>query len=227
MNNIKFSKKLRSKMQIPGKIPYSYGNRSLLQIGENPLEWYTSYMFTMHSIIRSSVPLMRSAYNESLRYDDHISQDLSKYYAKHVIEEMNHDKWIIEDLNLIGVNSKIFNSIMPSVKVAELVGSQYYWIYHWHPLCLLGYIAVLEGHPPTKEYIDNLEHATDFPRDAFRTISKHSVLDLDHKQDLDDLLDALPLTNDQQEWISLNAFHTLSKLEDIFLEPHKILKTTE
>jgi hypothetical protein len=35
-------------------------------------------------------------------------------------------------------------SIRPSANVAALVGAQYYWILHHHPVALLGYMATLE-----------------------------------------------------------------------------------
>ena len=32
---------------------------------------------------------------------------------------------------------------------AALVGAQYYWIRHVHPVALLGYVMLLEGYPPS------------------------------------------------------------------------------
>ncbi len=77
--------------------------------------------------------------------------ELGEYYKKHIQEEMNHDEWILNDLQSIGVPHEESLSRKPLQSVAELVGSQYYWIYHWHPVCLLGYISFLEGDPPTRE----------------------------------------------------------------------------
>ena len=64
----------------------------------------------------------------------------------------------------------------PSPTVAALVGSQYYWIFHFHPVALLGYIAVLEGYPPSMAMIDQLEAGTGYPREAFRTMIAHAEL---------------------------------------------------
>ena len=36
----------------------------------------------------------------------------------------------------------------PAPAVAALVGAQYYWVLHHHPVALLGYIGLLEGYPP-------------------------------------------------------------------------------
>ena len=53
---------------------------------------------------------------------------------------------------------------MPSPTVAALVGSQYYWIFHYHPVALLGFVALfVEGHPPTPQLIEVLNERTGFP----------------------------------------------------------------
>ena len=37
-----------------------------------------------------------------------------------------------------------------------VVGAQYYWILHYHPVALLGWIGLLEGYPPAPEMLDEL-----------------------------------------------------------------------
>jgi hypothetical protein len=53
------------------------------------------------------------------------------------------------------------------------------WIYHWHPVLLLGYIAILEGYPFHVEQMERIQRKTKFPDSAFRTMYMHSNLDLD------------------------------------------------
>jgi hypothetical protein len=57
------------------------------------------------------------------------------------------------------------------------VGSQYYGFITGHPICLLGYSALLEGKPPTMNLIDKMQKLTEYPNTAFRTMVKHSNLD--------------------------------------------------
>ena len=38
---------------------------------------------------------------------------------------------------------------IPSSQVATLVGAQYYWLRHYHPISLLGHMMVMEGCPST------------------------------------------------------------------------------
>ena len=72
--------------------------------------------------------------------------------------------------------------------MASLVGSQYYWIFHTHPVALLGYIAVLEGNPAPIEFLNEVVERTGLPRAAFGSMFKHAALDLQHRNDLDEVL---------------------------------------
>jgi heme oxygenase-like protein len=98
---------------------------------------------------------------------------------------------------------------MPSPAVASLVGAQYYWVLHHHPVAFLGYVGVMEGYPPTEELVELLVERTGFPRGAFRTFSEHGELDPGHRDHLDRTLDALPLTERLEDVIDTSAVTTV------------------
>ncbi|MFP3408898.1 hypothetical protein SB757_30240, partial [Pseudomonas sp. SIMBA_065] len=54
--------------------------------------------------------------------------------------------------------------------------------------------------------------------DAFQTLRKHALLDPHHRDDLNELLDRLPLTRDQQSLIGVSALHTVSAAADALNE---------
>jgi hypothetical protein len=93
--------------------------------------------------------------------------------------------------------------------VATLVGAQYYWIAHFHPVAILGYIAVLEGTPPIEAEIRAIAERTSLPLDAFSTLVRHARLDPHHRDDLNQALDGLPLTPQHTALIGVSAFHTV------------------
>jgi hypothetical protein len=97
---------------------------------------------------------------------------------------------------------------MPAPTVAALVGGQYYWILHHRPVAFLGYVALMEGYPPTPELIELLVERTGFPREAFRTYSEHAELDPGHRDHLDRTLDELPLTPSDEHVIAVSAIAT-------------------
>lgn len=183
---------------------------------EESRSWFRNYLIVMHSIIRASVPLMNAALHRCRETEgDKLLSMLGKYYQKHMIEEMHHDEWALDDLESIGFTHQQSFSQKPSQSVAELVGSQYYWIYHWHPVCLLGYISFLEGAPPEQDQVEKVMDVTGYPETAFRTLSKHSTLDPNHRDDLNLLIDELPLSSDHEKWITSNALYTASKFSKI------------
>jgi hypothetical protein len=169
------------------------------------------YLYTTHCMIRASVPLMRAALERSavLADADAVAAAIAPYFTKHIREELHHDDWLLEDLAVLGYDPAELLKQPPSASVAAMVGSQYYWIHHYHPVALFGYIAVMEGYPPTEEQVDDLVARTGFPRSAFRTMLRHAKLDPGHRDDLDRMLDTLPLTPEQVSVVGMSALQTV------------------
>jgi hypothetical protein len=182
--------------------------------------FYGDFLSMQHRIIRASVPLMQEALRQCLviqETDERMSL-LAEYFRLHIQEEQGHDEWLLQDLESIGYDRKSLLAGMPSGTIASLVGSQYYWIRHHHPLALLGYIGVLEGAPPTDAYIHKLQRATGFPPVAFRTLAKHGELDPGHKEELGHLLDTLCLDEQELDMVIISAAHTVVNLVNVHEE---------
>jgi hypothetical protein len=189
---------------------------------EHPLvaDVYPEFLFTSHCIIRASVPLMEAAREraEALGEGDVVSAALAGYLEEHITEEMDHDEWLLDDLEVVGSDRAIVLARPPSPSVAALVGAQYYWTFHYHPVALLGYIAVLEGYPPSLRLIEDLRSRTGYDARAFRTLRIHAELDPGHREELDELLDILPLTREQSTIMGLSAIHTVGALTRAYEE---------
>jgi hypothetical protein len=171
---------------------------------------FPDYLYRIHSIIRASVPVMEAARDRAhtLATTDPACAALYEYLAHHVPEERHHDEWLLDDIGVLGVSPDVIWARRPSRIVAELVGAQYYWIQHHHPVAVLGYIAVLEGTPPQETHIRGIMRKTGLPQKAFRTFIKHARLDPHHRDDLNDMLDAIPLTAAQESLVIDNAIET-------------------
>ena len=124
------------------------------------------------------------------------------------LKELGHDETLLEDLDLLGVARGDVLGRLPSPAVAALVGTQYYWIFHYHPVAFLGFVAVMEGYPPTPELIETLIERTGLPREAFRTYVEHGDLDPGHRDRLDRTLDSLPLTAEHEIALGVSAIAT-------------------
>jgi hypothetical protein len=149
---------------------------------------------------------------------DPVAGAVASYLAHHIREERHHDEWLLDDLAVLGVSRATVAARIPPPLVAAAVGAQYYYVHHHHPVALLGYIAVLEGHPPTVEGLEAMVARTGLPRAAFRTLFKHAHLDVHHRDDLNDLLDALPLTPEVASTITVSAFGTVQMLSSSLLD---------
>ena len=197
--------RLRQKLDMV-LAPLAEASRDLV---EHPRirELYPEALFMSHTIIRASVPLMEAARDRAVEMsaEDPVAAPLAAYLEEHIPEELHHDEWLLDDLAEIGVAREDVLTRVPSPTVAELVGAQYYWIYHYHPVAILGYISLLEGYPPSPEMIDTMREGTGYPDEAFRTLRLHGELDPGHRQELDDTLDRVHLTKEQSTVVGLSA----------------------
>lgn len=181
---------------------------------------YREYLVTAHAVVRASVPLMETALARagSLASDDPGSGRLASYLAEHIVEETDHDEWILQDLDVLGVDRGSVLARPPSPAVAALVGAQYYWIQHFHPAALLGYMAVLEGSPPSPAVVEQLIERTGFDRRAFRALREHSVVDERHGDEVFALVDAIAPTPPLSTVLGLSGLHTVGAMAAVMDE---------
>jgi pyrroloquinoline quinone (PQQ) biosynthesis protein C len=172
-------------------------------------ELWPEYLVTQHQIIRATVPLtVLAAERARTLAGDPVAGDLASYLDEHVDEERGHDDDLLADLDALGVEHEAVLARMPSPAVASLVGCQYYWICHHHPIAFLGYVALMEGYPPTPDLVQTLGERTALPAEAFRTFAEHGELDPGHRDHLDRVLDSLPLTREHETVMAISAAAT-------------------
>jgi len=151
--------------------------------------------------------------------DDPISPILGPYLVQHIQEEMDHDIWTLDDLESVGIDRVTVLAAPPPSIVAALVGAQYYWILHSHPIAILGYMLMLESNAPSVSLVDELFQKTGLPEELFRTHRIHATLDPGHQADLYRLLDQLPMTEAQYRLLGYSIAHTGLLLADCHAQP--------
>jgi hypothetical protein len=179
---------------------------------------YPEYLRTMHGVICASVPLMKLAARRCADRHPHaaVAAPLQRYLERHIDEERDHDAWLLADLSALGAAADRPIKEPPPAAVARLVGPQYYWIEHGHPLALLGYIVVLESNAPALQLADWIASTAHIPAAALRTVREHAELDEKHADAVYDLLDALPLTESDVTTIATSGLATAEALMDVF-----------
>jgi hypothetical protein len=168
------------------------------------------YLVRTHSIIRTTVPLMELAIDraQAMARTDPVAEGVAEYLIRHLEEERHHDDWLVEDLELMGLERDAIHAVIPTPTIASLAGSQYYWVLHVHPVAFLGYLAFMEGFPPRQSLVESLIRRTGFPPQALRTMRLHGELDPGHRDELDQTLDSLPLSRDHEVLLGLSAICT-------------------
>ncbi|MEW6991232.1 iron-containing redox enzyme family protein [Colwelliaceae bacterium 6441] len=186
----------------------SHLNANFVELAKYP-EICIEHISLNQMIARATVPLMQEVVRVAKTIPhDPVSAPLIKYMTKHIAEETDHDQWYVNDLEVLGLTrEKVFSRIPPPT-LAALVGSQYYWLNHHHPVAFMGYIACLEVYHPTVEYVENLIKRSGLPAKGFSTIMEHAVIDAQHSQDIIQTLNELPLTEEHYKMIEMSAFQT-------------------
>jgi len=151
---------------------------------------------------------------------DPVADGLVEYLERHIPEEMHGDMpggATLNDLAAFAIDPDRLRRDPPAPQVAALIGAQYYWIFHRHPVALLGFLE-LEAFHPDGPTVERLIETAGLPREGFRQLLIHSKLDVVHARDLHRLLDALPLEAWHEQLIGLSALQTIGLLTEALLE---------
>jgi hypothetical protein len=178
---------------------------------------YPDLMLALHTTIRASVPLMESAIAacEALP-GDKVAEGFADYLREHVEEEKDHEWWVVEDLEKVGVPRERTLGQIPGPHAAAVVGAQYYWVRHAHPIALLGYLAVLEWEYPDPASFGPIADRSGLPAAAFRTFRSHAQLDQKHRADMEAVVDALPLTEEHHGLVGLSVLATSQNIAALY-----------
>jgi hypothetical protein len=208
MTTIPHCQRLRQKIELV--LPDMAESGAEMACHPNIRELYPEIVLNMHQGMRASVALLRAtaARCRALAGGDPVAAALAPYYARHAVEE-DHDHWALQDLEALGVPRAEALRRTPSPAVASIVGAQYYWALHHHPVAMLGDMMVREGYPSGPEAVEELVARTGHPRAAFRTLERHSRLDQHHRDELIELIDGLRLEEEHHTLMGVSALHTV------------------
>jgi hypothetical protein len=182
---------------------------------------YQEYLIGAHIISKSFKPLMNTVLKRArcISQVDSVAAGLAAYLHKHIADESGED--MLVDLQALGLTREDVEQRAIDPSVAALIGTQYFWALHLHPVALLGALQVLEGYPPSVKLVDELVARTGLPAEGFRSMYEHADLDIIHRDEIHRLLDDLPLTAQQETLIGISALQTVDLLGGTFNEIFK------
>lgn len=161
---------------------------------------FPEYLVRLYHVGRATLALMAIARERArmLAPECPVAARLEPFLARHLVEERHHDEWLLQDLEVLGVPRSAVITRIPPPEIAALIGSLHYWVLHHHPVALVAYLFVAEGHPFEREFLDEVVARTGLPAPALSWFYKHAVLDIRHGADIREFLDTLPLTEDHR-----------------------------
>jgi hypothetical protein len=168
-----------------------------------------NFIHMNHSVARATIPMMEEVIRQAeVLPNDPVCAPLIDYMKQHIIEEKDHDEWYVRDLGAMGMSREEVFSRIPSPNIAAMIGSQYYWIKHHHPIAFLGYMGSVETNPPIEEVINGMIKDSGMPAAGFETLMLHAKIDIHHSKDIISLINNLPLTEAHLKIIEMSAFQT-------------------
>jgi len=217
LSHLKFSQRLLLKtdpiaLRQKNQLSKERSVRDESKLNNELREFYPKQLMAIYHQIRASVPLMEVARSECRRLaaeGDPVAELLIDYWDQHIIEETGHDEWVLQDLEILGIPRKETILTLPPKAIAAFVGPQYYWIFHCHPVALLGYCFALENYASDMNEVKDLEQRTGYPTEAFRTYRGHAEADVHHRRELLEFMGRLPLNEWQERLIIKSALYTL------------------
>ncbi|MDE1176068.1 MAG: iron-containing redox enzyme family protein [Edaphobacter sp.] len=178
-----------------------------------------SFLVQLHRVMKGGIDLMRIARERALSMPgDPVAAIVAEYLEEHILEEKDHDAWLLDDIGTLGISPEEVAGATPLAAVVSLLGAQYFWALNIHPVAVFGYLIVLEGKPPVAAELEMIRRRTGLPASAFRCLHEHADNDPHHIAELNSTLDAMPLTTEQEEYIALSAFQTIDSVAAILEE---------
>ena len=187
-------------------------------------EVFEQHLYRLYHAVHASVPLMQCALEISRQLAPNcpVAAALVPYFSEHIEEEKDPDVWLLQDMEVLGASWDRTAEQIPPTVVATLIGTQYYYINHTHPITMIGYLAVVEGNPPRAEVLDRIVATTTIQREALRSFYRHAEMDIHHSDEVWRLLDDLPLAKWHNTLLGMNAMlvtdQLANMLEDVLAE---------
>jgi hypothetical protein len=214
------SERLRYKLELIGP-EVTLPARRLLE-HPNADEVYPRYLAVGYHITCGMIGVVEAALERAraLAPADPVASDLAGYLDRHLLEETHHEEpggAVLDDLRSLGVDAEALVEASSSTKTALLIGAQYYWIFHHHPVAVLGFLE-LEAYHSELPTVERLIEKTGLPREGFRQLLLHAKLDAVHARELHEVLDSMPLEPRHEQLIGLSALHTIGLTAEMLLD---------
>jgi pyrroloquinoline quinone (PQQ) biosynthesis protein C len=148
---------------------------------------YAAFLHDLYHIVWHFCPIMAAA---ASRLGDEFRQ--VRYQLYHNIEEeQGHEDWVMDDVIATGGDSDAVRFLPPSPPIQAMIAFNYYTVERVHPCGVLGMLYALEVISSVYggRVASSIARSTGYPDPgAFKFLSSHASMDLDHMANLKELV---------------------------------------
>lgn len=179
---------------------------------------YLAFLTQAWHHVRHTVPLLMAVGANLPDRHAALRSDLLHYLE----EEIGHDDWILNDIEVAGGDRRAVTASKPDVTTDAMVAYAWDTVQRRNPVGFFGMVYVLEGTSAALAVraADEIAASLKLPPTAFTYLRSHGTLDLEHIEHLGGILDGLTDAGDQAAvlqcaqamfWLYGNVFRSLEK----------------
>lgn len=163
--------------------------------GDVSLESYVAFLGQAYHHVRHTVPLLMAC---GAHLPDRLAW-LRSAVAEYIAEENGHEEWILDDIRECGGDVEAVRASAPNLPTELMVAYVYDRIARINPVSFFGMVEVLEGTSVAlaTHAAGTIREALGLPPSAFRYLTSHGSLDVEHLEFFKGLIDRLDDAGDR------------------------------
>jgi len=167
--------------------------------GKFNLDTYIAFLNQAYHHVKHTVPLLMLAGGRLQERQLWLQGPIGEY----IREESGHEAWILDDIEVCGYSRQTFADGEAPFDSDVLVSFLYDTVQRRNPVGIFGMVLVLEGTSASlaPEVARIVQKQLSLPDSAMTYLTSHGVLDQDHIQHFENIMNRLVDANDQAEVI--------------------------
>lgn len=171
-----------------------------VQQGQISKQMYIAFLTQAYHHVKHTVPLLMACGGRLSSEYEWVREAIAEY----IEEEKGHQEWILNDIQACGGNADAVRNNQEEGRVGQAIELMVSYLYHNidrnNPLALFGMVWVLEGTSVGigGQMAEKIQSVLGLPPSAMTYLVSHSVLDQDHLQFFESLMNKITKEEDQQ-----------------------------
>ncbi|NIY82619.1 TenA family transcriptional regulator [Vibrio hepatarius] len=197
------------------------------QNGEINREMYVAFLTQAFHHVKHTVPLLMACGGRLDAEHEWVREGLAEY----IDEEKGHHEWILNDIRACGADAELVRHNQGIGRVGDAIELMTSYLYHQidrhNPMALFGMVWVLEGTSVGVggQIAKLVKETLGLPEEAMTYLTSHSVLDQDHIQFFESLMEHV--TDEQDQQAIIDSANMVFKLYGQMLESLPLTAATQ